>query len=226
MATSIKSAIVAVAMTFGVLAASAYPASAALFHGGGGGFHGGGFHGFGGFRGGGFHGFHSFGGFHRGFRGGGFHGGFARGFRGGGFHSLMAGRHWNYYHSNGRFGTGWGRHGGFIGARDFAAPRGFASGLGRQWASNRFDRFNRLNSVAGGYGATWSGYGGYGGYGGDGGWGGYYSDYDGLWGGAVFGLAGLAAGLAIGNDDCLIYSPVYDNLGQYLGVEPINICSF
>ena len=136
---------------------------------------------------------------------------------------MTAGRHWNYYHSNGRFGTGWGRHGGFIGASNFAAPRGFAGGLAHEWArSDHVDRFNRLNGFAG-HGATWAGYGG--GYGSYGGWRGYYSDYDGLWGGAVFGLAGLAAGLAVNDDDCLIYSPVYDNLGQYLGVELINICS-
>ena len=92
--------------------------------------------------------------------------------------------------------------------------RGFAGGLGHNFARA---------GLGGGYNTVWAGYGGYGGYGD---WGGYYSDYDGLWGGAVFGLAGLAAALAVGGDgdSCLIYSPVYDNLGQYIGVEPVNIC--
>jgi hypothetical protein len=201
---------------FAVLGSTA-PASAAFVHGGGfhgGGSHGGGFHGFhgGGFRGfGGFHGggFHAF---HGGFRG--FHGGFARGVGGGHFHALMAGRHWNYYHSNGRFGTGWGRHGGFAAARFMPVPHGFAGGLGRNWSGRRF----------GGNRAVWAGYGGYGGYGG---WSGYYTDYDGLWGGDIVGLGGLAAGISLGAEsgDCLIYTPVYDNLGQYLGVEPVDLCS-
>jgi hypothetical protein len=196
MRKSIKGAIAAAA-ALGIFAGIAMtsPVSAALMHGGG--FHGGGFHG------GGFRGFH--GGFARGFHGGGFHGfhgGFARGFHGGHFHALMAGRHWGH----------WGRHGGFAANRFSSVPHGFAGGLGRNWPGR--------GRAA--YGAVWAGYGGYGGYGD---WGGYYTDYDGLWAGDVFGLAGLAAGLAIDGGDCLIYTPVYDNLGRYLGIEPVNLCS-
>jgi hypothetical protein len=178
-------------------------ASAARFHGGGGGFHGGGFHG-GGFHGG-FHAFH--GGFH-GFRMGGFRGfrgGFAHAFRGGGFHRGMAGGHWGYHHFAGRFGNAGG-------LRGLGRPYGFAAGLGNHWREGR----------NGGRFGLWGGYGGYAGYG-DGG--GYYTDYDGLWGGDVFGLEGLAAaGLALSGDSCMIYSPIYDNAGQYVGVEPVNIC--
>jgi hypothetical protein len=209
MPTSMRSTIVAAIAAVGLAAASlsgSEPASAALFHGGHGGFHGGA-HG-GGFHGGGFHGgFRSFGGFH-GFRGGGFHGRFASGFRGGGFHGLMAGRHWSGGRSFAGFRHGWGRRS-FATAFRHGVP-GFASGLGRNW--NRVGFGGRHNAV-------WGGYGGYGGWGG-----GYYADFDGLWGGDVFGLAGVAAGLALGGEDCLIFSPVYDNSGQYLGVEPIDIC--
>lgn len=227
---SIGKTLTSAAAALGLLAmlGSSDPASAALVHGGGfhgGGFHGGGFHGFHGggfhgFRGGGFRRFGGFRGFHSGgfhaFRGGfhGFHRGFAGGFGGRHFHTLMAGRHWNYYHSNGRFGTGWGRHGGFAASRFMPIPHGFAGGLGRNWSGRRFAG-NR---------AVWAGYGGYGGYGG---WDGYYTDYDGLWGGGIVGLAGLAAGIALSadGDDCLIYTPIYDNLGRYLGIEPVDLCS-
>ncbi len=134
--------------------------------------------------------------------GGGFHGGFARGFGGTHLHALMAGRHWDYYRSNGRFGTGWGRHGGYAAARFLPAPEGFA-GSGADWSGRRFAG-NR---------AVWAGYGR------------YYTDYDGLWGGDIVGLEGLAAGISIGGDDCLIYAPFYDNLDQYLHVEPVDRCA-
>jgi hypothetical protein len=209
MARSLRSTIVAAIATAGLAASlgASEAASAALFHSGGphGGFHGGGFHGL---RGGGFHAFHggfrSFGGL-RGFRGGGFRGGFAHGFRRGGFHGLIAGRDWSGHSSFGRFQHGWGRRS-LADVFRHGVP-GFASGLGRNWTRS-----------GGRYNAVWGGYGGYGG-GGD-----YYSDFDGLWGGDVFGLEGLAAGLALGGGDCLIFSPVYDNLGQYLGVAPIDVC--
>jgi hypothetical protein len=208
MTGSLRSTIVAaIALTgLAVSLGASEPASAALFHSGGphGGFHGGGFHGggFHGFRGGGFHAFHAF---HGGFRG--FHGRFAHGFRRGGFHGLIAGRNWSGHGAFGRFQHGWGRRS-LAEVFRHGAP-GFASGLGRNWTRS---------GLGGRYNAVWGGYGGYGG-GGD-----YYSDFDGLWGGDVFGLEGLAAGLAPGGDDCLIFSPVYDNLGQYLRVAPIDIC--
>jgi hypothetical protein len=221
---TIKTRLLAATLAVGVAIGGATSSvEAAHFHGGGGfhggGFHGGGFHG-GGFHGGGFHGgafhvggfhhgfagFHGFGGFH-GFRMGGgraFHGGFAHAFHGGGFHSVMAGRHWGGHRFAGRFGNAWAGHG-------LGRPYGFASGLGSHWRDGR----------NGGRFGLWGGYGGYSGYGD----GAYYTDYDGLWGGDVFGLEGLAAaGLALSGDSCAIYSPIYDNAGRYIGVEPVNIC--
>ncbi|HLW91002.1 MAG TPA: hypothetical protein VKS78_06860 [Roseiarcus sp.] len=90
--------------------------------------------------------------------------------------------------------------------------------------------------MIGGYGGGYGGYGGYGGFGGAwggigdwgwSGWGGdYLSNFEGLWGADVIGLAGLTAGIATSDESCIIYNPIYNTLGQYIGVQPLNICNY
>jgi hypothetical protein len=154
-------------------------ASAAIIHGGGGGFHGGGFHGgFGGFHGGGSHG--GFGGFHGGFGHGfagvghGFGGfgrhaaGFGHGFGGrsfGGGH--FAGGHFvgNHFAGSHFGGSRFGGPNQFAGGRQFGRRVGFnRNAFGAQGGWNRFAG----NGWAGGWGAGWGGWGG--GWGGWGGW--------------------------------------------------------
>lgn len=109
MFSSLKKTLVAsvAALAVGLTLGATAPASAAQFHGGGGGgFHGGGFHG-GGFHGGGFH-------------GGGFHGGVA-GWRGGGWREGgWRGRGWG--------GPAWGLAGLAAGAAILGAESGYYGG--------------------------------------------------------------------------------------------------